>query len=732
MANITTQTIRVDLSTGKVIPTAYTHQNDTARTLVFDMYNGGLPYTMTGNTVKFAYKSPIVDGQYSVIAGSSMASGTVSDNKVTVTLPSAYTAISGVGMLTMIITPSSGTIRPVNIRLVVQKSADGDDEIMGASDWPTGLYDYMDEWLAENEPTEIANLKSDIEQIIKNNYTPTKVGNLYQSAYESTYKYFTTANSLRFKGGELVKISNLPSDAHLTVRIDGVNHPQIGQNYYIYNGEEKDIELRLYINDGTININDYLSVYYPKYPYDFDVYGNAVDPLFFPVAISNGLIGKALHRRTAFDLDFYENDVIYITDGYQVNISGTWYSTQYRFTENTHMNTISIRSSDDADIHALNVSDVVTIKHNVPLDIINENYTGVYSLARDVMAEIVIYDNPQSGGAQGITNDEEYIYVFNGNGGIIKINRETKASEIVTISYSGHGNGATYCPDNGHIYVADPDELTIIELSKSFEILNTYIPTNADNQRIGKINGVSFNNIDGKFYCFSYIDGKIYRYSPTFDFEAELSVNFDFTNYQTQGFETDGMYYYIPVQQQDVASMILIFGLDGNEVSRRYNVFYQNEFEDISISNVDDSIYGAYQMHSNGIWYARVVEYNGNMDEWEIIDNIIREKNTNVVFGENSDYPMYKVKTNKLYIKGKVINNNTVRTNCFRLVNCMSPKKRDTQTVNSYTDGVYKNNLFLMGNTSVYTNLTIPVAIDEAGIVNITCVSDSFSPMLPN
>ena len=150
MANITTQTIRVDLSTDKVIPSAFTHQNDTARTLVFDMYNGGMPYTMTGNTVKFAYKSPIVNGQYSVIAGASMASGTVDGNKVSVTLPVEYTQISGVGMLTMIITPTSGTVRPVNIRLVVQRSADGANEIAGASDFPTTLEEIADNWYDEN------------------------------------------------------------------------------------------------------------------------------------------------------------------------------------------------------------------------------------------------------------------------------------------------------------------------------------------------------------------------------------------------------------------------------------------------------------------------------------------------------------------------------------------------------------------------------------------------------
>ena len=171
MANITTQTIRVDLSTDKVIPSAFTHQNDTARTLVFDMYNGGMPYTMTGNTVKFAYKSPIVDGAYTVITGSGMASGTVSGNTVTVTLPVAYTQISGVGLLTMIITPSSGTIRPVNIRLVVQRSADGDDVIAGSSDFPTTLEEYTDDWLVSHMGVTLEQVQS----LVNNSATLTMI-----------------------------------------------------------------------------------------------------------------------------------------------------------------------------------------------------------------------------------------------------------------------------------------------------------------------------------------------------------------------------------------------------------------------------------------------------------------------------------------------------------------------------------------------------------------------------
>ena len=159
---INTQTIRIDLNTGRTIPVAFAHQNDTNRQLTFQLYNNGVAFTPSSTTVKFAYKSPIVNGRYSVITGSQMASGTVSGNTVTVTLPAQYTQVSGVGLLTMILTTSGNTLRPVNIKFVCQGSADGDDTILAASDWPEGLYDYMDNWLEENEPTEIANLKSEI------------------------------------------------------------------------------------------------------------------------------------------------------------------------------------------------------------------------------------------------------------------------------------------------------------------------------------------------------------------------------------------------------------------------------------------------------------------------------------------------------------------------------------------------------------------------------------------
>lgn len=148
---INTQTVRIDLNTGKSMPTVFTHQNDNNRQVTFALYNNGVAYTPSSTTVKFGYVSPIVNGQYSVIAGNNMASGTVSGNTVTVTLPSTYTAVSGVGMLTMILTTSNNTLRPVNIKLVVQRSADGSDVVTGASDFPTTLEGIVEDWADDNK-----------------------------------------------------------------------------------------------------------------------------------------------------------------------------------------------------------------------------------------------------------------------------------------------------------------------------------------------------------------------------------------------------------------------------------------------------------------------------------------------------------------------------------------------------------------------------------------------------
>ena len=142
---ITTQAVKVDLNTGKVLPVVYAHQNDTNRAFAFEMYNNGVEYSMTGATVKFGYKSPVKKGAYFVITGTSMASGSVSGNTVTLNVPKSYLEVSGDAVLTMIIFNSSASIRPINIKMVVQSSADGDDTIASASDFVPVLEEYMSE-----------------------------------------------------------------------------------------------------------------------------------------------------------------------------------------------------------------------------------------------------------------------------------------------------------------------------------------------------------------------------------------------------------------------------------------------------------------------------------------------------------------------------------------------------------------------------------------------------------
>lgn len=121
-----------------------------------------------------------------------MASGTVSGNKVSVTLPVAYTQISGVGMLTMIITPTSGTVRPVNIRLVVQKSADGADVIASASDFPSDIEGIVNGWLASHFQVTL----EEVQALVTNDATLTLSVAGKEYVYDnkhSLYVYLNTA-----------------------------------------------------------------------------------------------------------------------------------------------------------------------------------------------------------------------------------------------------------------------------------------------------------------------------------------------------------------------------------------------------------------------------------------------------------------------------------------------------------------------------------------------------------
>lgn len=151
------QTIIVDMSTRGANPVAYTHQNDEWRTFHFEIYNNGEAVDMTGWSCKVGAILPSNDGGYRVIAGDQMDIASINENYASATLGPPYTSIAGNGILTLIFTTATGhTIRPINVALKIQKSADGPDVIAGASDFPATLEEIVDDWLDENGADNLA------------------------------------------------------------------------------------------------------------------------------------------------------------------------------------------------------------------------------------------------------------------------------------------------------------------------------------------------------------------------------------------------------------------------------------------------------------------------------------------------------------------------------------------------------------------------------------------------
>lgn len=149
------QTINIDISTRGAPPVAYTHQGDTDRTFLVNLFENGEAFAVAGFTVKVAAILP-GDGGYTVITGANMVSATkttTGTNQIMFTPSAQYTARSGRGILTLIMTTNTGTpatIRPINIDFRIQKSADGPDVIAGASDFPETLAAYAGDWFEEN------------------------------------------------------------------------------------------------------------------------------------------------------------------------------------------------------------------------------------------------------------------------------------------------------------------------------------------------------------------------------------------------------------------------------------------------------------------------------------------------------------------------------------------------------------------------------------------------------
>lgn len=246
------QTINVDISTRGAPPVAYTHQGDTDRTFLVNLFENGEDFAVAGFTVKVAAILP-GDGGYTVISGADMVSATkttTGTNQIMFTPSAQYTARSGRGILTLIMTTNTGTpatLRPINIDFRIQKSADGEDVIAGASDFPEGLeaiaesvfQEYLSTYLPPVAPSssadankaasakltgeELSNLKSDLNDLsesVDTGILETTKEVSWINAYVNTGGVITNSSASRtglvtLNAGDTVKIGT--RNANITI-----------------------------------------------------------------------------------------------------------------------------------------------------------------------------------------------------------------------------------------------------------------------------------------------------------------------------------------------------------------------------------------------------------------------------------------------------------------------------------------------------------------------------------
>lgn len=159
MANVTHE-VRVDLDTGAIPPVVCAHQNDTSRVVRVLLYFRNEAFDLgSSHTAKVSAKLPSIEKGYRVISGNDMPSAFTCSGNVIEFYIDDFLEVSGEGYMTVIIKEkddATETVRPINIRLIIQQSADGASVIAGASDFPTTLTGIAENYLEQNAPTMIA------------------------------------------------------------------------------------------------------------------------------------------------------------------------------------------------------------------------------------------------------------------------------------------------------------------------------------------------------------------------------------------------------------------------------------------------------------------------------------------------------------------------------------------------------------------------------------------------
>lgn len=149
---MTTQTIRLNMIPGGVMPVVYASQYDNqTNALIFELYNGDEPFDVpSGAAVLINGTKPPVDGQ---LTGFSYSAASISGNRVVCNVTQQMTAVPGNVLCELRIRTATQIIGSVNFVLKVERSALNDDTVLSETQIPlieqaidiaANLADYID------------------------------------------------------------------------------------------------------------------------------------------------------------------------------------------------------------------------------------------------------------------------------------------------------------------------------------------------------------------------------------------------------------------------------------------------------------------------------------------------------------------------------------------------------------------------------------------------------------
>jgi hypothetical protein len=132
---MTTQTIKLNLIPGGVMPVVYASQYDNqTNALVFELYNGDLPFPVpSGAAVLINGTKPPVNGE---LTGFSYSAASISGNRVVCNVTTQMTAVAGDVLCELRIRTATQIIGSVNFILRVERSALNDDTVLSETDIP--------------------------------------------------------------------------------------------------------------------------------------------------------------------------------------------------------------------------------------------------------------------------------------------------------------------------------------------------------------------------------------------------------------------------------------------------------------------------------------------------------------------------------------------------------------------------------------------------------------------